>query len=259
MERLMKILLMIALVVPFCTTLSALAQGPFISAKVWQPGSYVPISHSTDAKGPVQVANGDDSPKAEPQKTVVEEKPKQTTVEPEVKKAEPAPIEEKPKQTAAEPEVKKAEPAPIEKKPAGGAEVKTEVEGTKPIEEKPKLEEKSPVLPETRSAGFFSDVDYRGIGAIVESKEGKTLLVQGDIVYVAFRGPEEVLVGNRYDVFHASEPVGDPDTGKRIGRRYNIMGAIQIIDRYGRFYTAKIVEAFDGICKGDYIRPYYNK
>jgi hypothetical protein len=165
----------------------------------------------------------------------------------------------------------KAEPPPMEKKPEEVGEVKTGEERLKPVEEKPKLIEEKPgpgsekgmaveerptVFPETRSAGFFSDVDYRGIGTIIESKEGKTLLVVGDIVYVAFRAPERILVGNKYTVFHASELVGHPITGKQIGRRYNIMGAIQIIDRYGQFYTAKIVEAFDGISKGDFVRPY---
>jgi hypothetical protein len=34
------------------------------------------------------------------------------------------------------------------------------------------------------------------------------------------------------------------------------MGNLQIIDQYGNFYTAKIIEAFDAIWRGDMIQPY---
>jgi len=45
-------------------------------------------------------------------------------------------------------------------------------------------------------------------------------------------------------------------TDKKIGRKYNISGNIEIIDRYGNFYTARVLEAFDAIYKGDMIQPY---
>ena len=155
----------------------------------------------------------------------------------EVKKEEPKPV-------VKEPEVKKVEvtPPPSEKKP--------EV-----VEEKP-VEKKQPVFREVRSAGFVSDIDYRGIGIILESKEGKNLMSEGDIVYLAFKTADPVLIGNTYTVFRASEELRHPVTEKKIGRKYSILGNIQIIDQYGNFYTAKVIESFDAIYKGDMIRPY---
>ncbi len=134
-------------------------------------------------------------------------------------------------------------------------------------EEKPKaVEEKQaeakPVdvkplgWPDTRSAGFFSDVESQGIGLVLESREGKNLMSEGDIVYLTFKTAEPVLVGNKYTVVRATEPLVHPVTGKRIGRRYNITGNLQVIDQHGQFFAAKILESFQEIQKGDVIQPY---
>ena len=158
------------------------------------------------------------------------------------------PLEE-PKKVAEEP--KKEPPPPKEvavQKVEPPVEVKPEV---KPTEEKPFG------WPDIRSAGFVSDVEYRGIGMILDSKEGKNLMSAGDITYLAFKTAEPILIGDKYTVFRGSEDmIRNPQTGERIGRKYNILGNVQIIDMNGNFYTAKVVESFDAIQKGDMIKPY---
>ena len=42
----------------------------------------------------------------------------------------------------------------------------------------------------------------------------------------------------------------------KFGRRYNILGILQIIDQYGNYYTARVIEAFQEIKRGDFIMPY---
>ncbi len=102
----------------------------------------------------------------------------------------------------------------------------------------------------------MSDIGYHGIGIILESKEGKTLMAEGDILYLAFKTSEPILIGNKYTVFRASEEIRHPVTQKKVGIKYNIIGNIQIIDHYGNFYTAKVIESFDAINRGDMIQPY---
>ncbi len=195
---------------------------PFLWPKLWQRNPYITNPHWIYPGQPIRLSPYEEVRKEEPKKVVVEEKPKEVAKEPEVKKV--------------------VEPTP-EKPPVV-------------VEEKKPLVEKPAVFPEIRSAGFFSDIDYKGVGIILESKEGKTLMSEGDICYLAFKTADPVLIGDKYTVFRASELIVHPTTGKRIGRRYNITGNIQIIDRYGTFYTAKVIEAFDAIEKGDMIRPY---
>jgi hypothetical protein len=167
--------------------------------------------------------------KKEEPKKVVEEKPKDAAKEPVLK----------------EPEVKKVEPPPVEKKPEVVAEVK-------PV----KVEEKPGTFQEIRSAGYLSDIENRGIGIVLESKEGKNIMAEGDILYLAFKTSESILVGNKYTVFRVSEEIKHPITEKKIGRKYNIIGNIQIVDQSGNFYTSRVIESFDAIMKGDFIQPY---
>jgi hypothetical protein len=102
----------------------------------------------------------------------------------------------------------------------------------------------------------MSDIAYRGIGIVLESKDGKNLTSAGDIIYLAFKTSEPILIGNKYTVFRASEELRHPVTEKKVGRKYNIMGNIQVIDEHGNFFTAKVIESFDAIQKGDLIKPY---
>jgi hypothetical protein len=213
---------------------------PFLWPKLWERNPYITNPHWIYPGNPVQLTGLEPSKKAEVKeepKTVAEEKPK---------------AEGKPEEVVKEPEAKPAEPTPAEKKPEAVAEEKPAV-----VAEKPAPVEGKPVyFREIRDAGFLSDIEYRGIGIVLESKEGKNLMSAGDIVYLAFKTSEPILVGSKYTIFRAAEEVTHPVTGKIIGRKYNIIGNIQLIDQNSRFFTARVVESFDAITKGDYIQPY---
>jgi hypothetical protein len=172
----------------------------------------------------------------EPKKVEVEEKPKGEVP----KKVE---VEEKPKEAVVVAEVKKVEPPPIEKKVEAVAEAKP-------------VMRKREVLPEIKSAGFLSDINFRGIGIILDSKEGKNLMSQGDIVYLAFKTSKPIVVGDKYTVFRISEVERYPSGNQNMVRKYNITGNVQIIDQHGNFFTARVIEAFDAILIGDLIQPY---
>jgi hypothetical protein len=203
---------------------------PFLWPKLWQRNPYITNPHWIYPGNPIRLSPIEElkkeEPKEEPKKEVVEEKPKEV-----------------PKEVPKEIEVKQVEPPPVETKPEVVAE-------KKPVEEKPL------VFPEIRSAGFISDIEYQGIGIILDNREGKNLMAEGDIIYLAFKTSEPILIGNKYTVFRASEIIRHPVTEKKIAKKYNITGNIQIIDQYGNFFTAKVIEAFDAIQKGDMIRPY---
>jgi len=194
---------------------------PFLWPKLWQRNPYITNPHWIYPGRPILLTP------ITPLEEVKKEEPPKVVKEPEVKKVEPPSV-------------------PVEKKP----EVVAEVKPVAPIEKKPT------VFPEIRSAGFISDIEYRGIGIILDSKEGKNLFAEGDIVYLAFKTKEPILIGNKYTVFRASEDIRYPGKEKKIGKKYNILGNIQIIDQQGNFFTAKIIEAFDGMVKGDLIQPY---
>ncbi|MGO8988156.1 MAG: LysM peptidoglycan-binding domain-containing protein [bacterium] len=233
---------------------------PFLWPKLWERNPYITNPHWIYPGNPIQLTAEPAKKEAaqEESKKVVEEKPKE--------------VQEKPKEAVKEEEVKKAESATVEKKPETVAEQKPAPPEIKPVpleeeaaeeeeealpEERPvKAEKKRVYFKEIRSAGFMSDIEYRGIGIVLESREGKSLMTTGDIIYLTFRTSEPISIGDKYTVFRAADEINHPVTEKRIGRKYNIIGNIQLIDQYGSFFTAKVIESFDAILAGDYIQPY---
>jgi hypothetical protein len=205
---------------------SRFMKNPFLWPKLWQRNPYITNPHWIYPGNPVRL-----TPLEEPKME-------------EAKKEEPKKVVaagEKSGEGVIESEVKKVEPPPEGIKTEASVEKKTP-------------EQKPLVFPEIRSAGFFSDIDYRGIGYIVESREGKNYLSVGDICYVEFRDKGPVSIGERFTTFTSYQGFAAMDI--RIGRRYNVTGVIQIIDKYGDFYTTRILEAFQEISKGDFIMPY---
>jgi len=201
---------------------SKFLKDPFLWPKLWQRNPYITNPHWVYPGQLIHLSPLEDLKKEELQKVVVEEKPKGAVVEVEVKKVEPPPVE------------KKAE-AVAEAKP---------------------VMRKREVFPEVKSAGFLSDINFRGIGIILDSKEGKNLMAQGDIVYLAFKTSKPIMVGDKYTVFRVSEVERYFATNENVVRRYNIIGNVQIIDQQGNFFTARVIEALDGILVGDMIQPY---
>ena len=227
---------------------SRFLKDPFLWPKLWERNPYITNPHWIYPGNPIQLTAIEPVQKGEPKK-IVEEKPqgegpKEALKEEETQKVEPAPAEKKPETVAEE------KPAPPE------VEAVPEEEKSIAEEQPVKAEEKRVYFREIRSAGFMSDVEYRGIGIVLESKEGKSLMSGGDIIYLAFRTSGPVSIGDKYTIFRAAEEIKHPITEKRIGRKYNIIGNIQLIDQYGSFFTAKVIESFDAIVKGDFIQPY---
>jgi len=206
---------------------SKFLKDPFLWPKLWQRNPYITNPHWVYPGQLIHLSPLEDlkkveetRPREEPQKVVVEEKPKEAVVE-----------------------VKKVEPPPVEKKVEAVAE-------SKPVMRKRE------VFPEVKSAGFLSDINLQGIGIILDSKEGKNLMAQGDIVYLAFKTSKPIMVGDKYTVFRVSEVERNFATNENVVRRYNIIGNVQIIDQQGNFFTARVIEALDGILVGDMIQPY---
>ena len=82
-----------------------------------------------------------------------------------------------------------------------------------------KLAERTPpIFPETRSAGFVSDIDLHGIGRILDSKEGKSFMSREDIVYLAFNTSKAIMIGDKYTVFRPSELIRHPVTNQKDGQ-----------------------------------------
>jgi hypothetical protein len=210
---------------------SRFMSNPFLWPKLWQRNPYITNPHWIYPGNPVRLTSVQEAKKEEPKKEEArKEEPKRVAV-----------TEEKAREVVKEPEVKKAEILP-------------EVKKANDVAEKKSSEGKPLVFPEIRDAGVFGDIDLRGHGSVIESKEGKNLLTKGDICYIWFRFKDPVTIGDKYTVYSA-RPAFTP-VNIVGGRVFNVAGVVQIIERFGDYYTAKVLESFKEINKGDFIMPY---
>jgi hypothetical protein len=265
MKKFSGFLFIVVIILSFCFTLSIFAQekkegeeiytikqgdtlwdisakflkDPFLWPKLWQRNQYITNPHWIYPGQPVRLV---------PAEELKGEVPKEAVKAPEVEKGELPPAGEKPEVVEAKP----GEEKPVEMKPP---EIKAEEMRPEPLAMEP-VEEKPAVFPEVQSAGFVSDINFRGIGILLDNREGKNLMAEGDIVYLAFRTSGDVTVGDKYTLFRPSDFVKHPVTQQKVGRKYLITGNVQVIDQHGNFFTGKVLEAFDAILKGDLIQPY---
>lgn len=222
---------------------SKFLKDPFLWPKLWERNPYITNPHWIYPGNPIRLTGAEPAKKEEPQAVKKEEPPKAGEEKPQEAAEEPG---------VKEPEVEKAEspaPPPVEKKREEVAEMKPEVKPA-PVVEKPVY------FREIRSAGFMSSLEYRGIGIVLESRDGKTYMSEGDILYLTLKTGESIAIGNKYTVFRAGREIRHPVTDHRVGRKYVIIGVVQLIDQHSNFYTARVIECFDAIWIGDYIQPY---
>jgi hypothetical protein len=220
---------------------------PFQWPKLWKMNPQITNPHWIYPGQSIYLSLPEGVKEEKPKEVVVEEKPKEMAAE---EKPEEVVAEEKPEEKVVEgtpeegvvvTEVKEEELPPIEK--------------MIPPETKP-IEKKFEVFPEAKSIGFISDINFKGIGIILDSQQGNRLMSQGDIAYLAFKTSKPITIGEKFTVFRGSEIVRHPVTGQKIARRYNVVGSIQVIDQHGNFFMAKVLESSDAILKGDMIQPY---
>jgi hypothetical protein len=213
---------------------------PFQWPKLWDMNPHITNPHWIYPGQSIHLSLPGGLKEEKPQEVVVEEKPKEVVAE---EKPKEEVVEGTPEEGVVATEVKGEELPPIE-------EIREAAVETKPIEKK--LE----VFPEAKSIGFISDINFKGIGMILDSQQGNRLMSQGDIAYLAFKTSKHITIGEKFSVFRGSEIVRHPVTGQRIARRYNVVGSVQVIDQHGNFFMAKVLESSDAIFRGDMIQPY---
>jgi hypothetical protein len=167
---------------------------------------------------------------------------------------EAPPVEQPAKETAA------AQPAPAAAPEAAPAEA-----AQKPAAEEPAVKS-TLIMPEEKpvpvmdkysmlSAGFVNREE--SMGRITGSVEGKTIMGDGDIVYVAIDPKKTADVGDRFIIFKELDTVRHPVTGRKYGRLIKVLGVLQLTEKGEKnFYNGRIILSFDAAAKGDLLTPY---
>jgi len=90
----------------------------------------------------------------------------------------------------------------------------------------------------------------------IESKEGKNIMADGDILYLAFKTWNCHGWKIKYTVFRRAEEIRHPLDRKNCWEKICILGNIQINDHTQFLYGKKSLSASYGILKRDLVQPY---
>ena len=135
--------------------------------------------------------------------------------------------------------------------------------------EEPALAEEAPLLtPEEVPAatklvssflkrnGFMTKVALDASGVLVKSKDSRLYLEKGTVVYMSFKEPSTVNIGDRYSVFKVGKRIFHPKTKKYFGNVIEISGAVEVTDVNGKTVEGKVVETDMEFQIGDRLIPY---
>ncbi|MFC1890685.1 LysM peptidoglycan-binding domain-containing protein [Thermodesulfobacteriota bacterium] len=108
-------------------------------------------------------------------------------------------------------------------------------------------------------AKSFLEVDeVDGIGSIVASDRERTLLTQGDPVYVKFYG-EQPSLNEKFVVFGNERAIIHPKTKKNLGKMVSSLAEIRITEVHEESCRANITYSNDPLTVGDKVMPIEDK
>jgi hypothetical protein len=111
-----------------------------------------------------------------------------------------------------------------------------------------------------RRENFLDRKSLKKSGHIHASADQRTLLSEGDRVYLKFKNRNNVRSGEQYSVYRKIRKIHDPVNGSLIGYMVKLYGVVQIKEIRKKTIVGQITRAFDSIGKGYLVGPYmHNK
>lgn len=103
--------------------------------------------------------------------------------------------------------------------------------------------------------GFATSREIDEAGRIVGSFSETQLLSYPDTVYLQFKNPGSVKVGDSYVIFHTTNPITHPVTRDRIGYLTSLVGKVKVLGVSRDMVKAQITDTWNEITRGDLIGP----
>ena len=105
-----------------------------------------------------------------------------------------------------------------------------------------------------RASGMISASELSRAGSILDGQSKQVMLSVGDVIYVSLKEP--AAPGDLYSVFKPKQKISHPITKAILGNKIEKLGRLEIITYSENVATAKIIEAFNAISRGDPVRPW---
>lgn len=107
--------------------------------------------------------------------------------------------------------------------------------------------------------GFVSAGGVDSMGMIIDAIDNRIMLGSGDTAFVKPGRGETVVPGDVYNIYRIDVPVTHPITGLPAGHRVIELGQLEIVELNRGVVTARILDAYQEIRRGDLLLPYEDR
>jgi len=106
------------------------------------------------------------------------------------------------------------------------------------------------------AVGFIRQAAAPATGTIIRVQDNKTMLAQGDLVYIRPESGPAVMVGQRYTIYRTSGKVQDPVSEDVVGIQHLLVGIVEITELHDSYALGRIHRSFREIHIGDQLMPF---
>jgi hypothetical protein len=109
------------------------------------------------------------------------------------------------------------------------------------------------------SVGFIRKKPVKPLGGIIEVRDRKKLISDGDTVYIHNTPGAKLNVDDLCTVYRNYRPLREPDSYKQIGTQHYLLGIVKVLKEGEGYYEAMVIKAFRSIKLGDLIMPFWKR
>lgn len=104
--------------------------------------------------------------------------------------------------------------------------------------------------------GFVIAEGLESMGLIIDAIDNRIMLGSGDTAFVKPGRGETVVPGDVYNIYRTDVPITHPITGLPAGHRVIELGQLEIVELNRDVVTARILDAYQEIRRGDRLLPF---
>jgi hypothetical protein len=105
------------------------------------------------------------------------------------------------------------------------------------------------------SAGFLTH-DLDDVGEVMGTYEGRTLMGEGDTIFLKLGRHDNPEPGTRFTVVRPLHTVRHPGSLRSMGRLVEVLGVVSVTGQKGRAVQATVERSYDSITQGDLLLAY---
>lgn len=110
-----------------------------------------------------------------------------------------------------------------------------------------------------QAVGFIRPKPLDPAGTLFKVADSKTLIGQGDLIFIKPTDGHSFALGSRYTLFRTSDPIYRSRTRELIGYQHLLTGKIEIIDILPEYAVGRVVKSYRGIKIGDFLTPFQSR